>query len=89
VLSFVYAVLYVPSFNILSVFFNRLLSLGAVPMHCLNFDKSRDTTPLKLIKRGNLAEAKNRTSKLKTTRLCTHIIYEKQRANSTETFTGK
>ena len=90
-LSFVYAVLYVPSFNILSVFFfsNRLLNLGAVPMHCVNFDKFRDTTPSKVIKRENLAKAKNRTSRLKTTRLCTHIIYERQRANSTKTFTGK
>ena len=70
-------------------FFYRLLSLGAVPMHCLNFDKFRDTTPSKLIKRENLAKAINRTSKLKTTRLCTHIIYEGQRANSTKTFTGK
>ena len=57
-LSFVYAVLYVPSFNILSVFFNRLLNLGAVPMHCVNFDKFRDTTS-KVIKRENLAKAKN------------------------------
>ena len=87
--SFVYAVLYVPSFNILSGFFNLLLNLGAVPMHCVNFDKFRDTAPSKVIKRENLAKAKNRTSKLKTTRLCTHIIYERQRANSTETFTGK
>ena len=88
-LSFVYAVLGVPSFNILSVFFINLLNLGAVPMHCLNFDKFRDTTPSKVIKRENLAKAKNGTSKLKTTRLCTHIIYERQRANSSKTFTGK
>ena len=89
-LSFVYAVLCVPSFNILSVFFFiNLLNLGAVPMHCLNFDKFRDTTPSKLFKRENLAKAKNGTSRLKTTRLCTHIIYERQRANSTKTFTGK
>ena len=89
-LSFVYAVLCVPSFNILSdFFFYSLLNLGAVPMHCLNFDKFRDTTSSKLIKRENLAKAKNRTSRLKTTRLCTHIIYERQRANSTKTFTGK
>ena len=73
-LSFVYAVLCVPSFNILSGFFYRLLSLGAVSMHCLNFDKFRDTTPSKLIKRENLAKAKNTTSKLKTTRLCTHNL---------------
>ena len=58
-------------------------------MHCVNFDKFRDTAPSKVIKRENLAKAKNRTSKLKTTRLCTHIIYERRRANSTETFTGK
>ena len=88
-LSFVYAVLGVPSFNILSVFFINLLNLGAVPMHCLNFDKFRDTTPSKVIKRENLAKAKNGTSRLKTTRLCTHIIYERQRANSSKTFTGK
>ena len=58
-------------------------------MHCVNFDKFRDTTPSKLIKRENLAKAKNGTSRLKTTRLCTHIIYERQRANSSKTFTGK
>ena len=57
--SFVYAVLYVPSFNILSGFFNLLLNLGAVLMHCVNFDKFRDTAPSKVIKRENLVKAKN------------------------------
>ena len=74
-LSFVYAVLYIPSFNILSVFFfYRLLSLGAVPMHCLNSINFVTASSMKLIKRENLAKAKNRTSKLKTTRVCTHNL---------------
>ena len=89
VLSFVYAVLCVPSFNILSVFFLSFTQFGCSSHALFKFDKFRDTTPSKLIKRENLAKAKNRTSRLKTTRLCTHIIYERQRANSTKTFTGK
>ena len=88
-LSFVYAVLCVPSFNILSVFFLSFTQFGCSSHALFKFDKFRDTTPSKLIKRENLAKAKNGTSRLKTTRLCTHIIYERQRANSTKTFTGK
>ena len=82
--SFVYAVLLVLSFNIFSVFFSLLLNLGADPMHCLNFDKFRDTAPSTVIKRENLAKFK-----AKTTRICTHNNYERQKADSIETFTGK
>ena len=70
-------------------FFLSFTQFGCSSHALFKFDKFRDTTPLKLIKRENLAKAKNGTSRLKTTRLCTHIIYERQRANSTKTFTGK
>ena len=43
--SFVSAVLFIPSFNVLSVFFLCFTQFGG-SSHCLSFDKFRSSDPL-------------------------------------------
>ena len=42
-LSFVFAVLFIPSFNVLSGYFYVALKLSGIQVLCLNSDKFRDT----------------------------------------------